>query len=67
MSCILDGTEIQISQPKNKDLQGATWRGKKKQNTLNVMFITKLNGEIIYYRPYHIGAHDQAHWNKLDF
>ena len=29
------------------------------------MFITKLNGEILYYSPLHVGAHDQAHWNEL--
>ena len=28
--------------------------------------ITKLDGEIIYYSPFHIGAHNQAHWNDLN-
>ena len=45
--CIVDGSEIQISRPKNKELQRRTWSAKKKQNSLNVMFITKLNGEIL--------------------
>ena len=30
------------------------------------MIITKLNGEIIYYSPLRIGAHDQSHWNELN-
>ena len=30
------------------------------------MMITKLDGEIIYYSPFRIGAHDQAHWNELN-
>ena len=25
----------------------------------------KLNGEILYYSPLQVGAHDQAHWNEL--
>ena len=63
--CVIDGTEIQISRPKNSILQTKTWSGKKKQNSLNVMIITKLDGEIIFYSPFRIGAHDQAHWNEL--
>ena len=50
--CVIDGTEIQISRPKNKELQSKTWSGKKKQNSLNVLMITKLNGKIIYYSPF---------------
>ena len=38
----------------------------KKQNSLNFMFITKLNGEIIFYSPLQVGAHDQSHWNELE-
>ena len=30
------------------------------------MVITKLNGEIIYYSPLRVGAHDQSHWNELE-
>ena len=64
--CVVDGTEIRISRPKNKDIQRATWSGKKHQNSLNVMLITKLNGEIIYHSPFRVGAHDQLHWNELN-
>jgi hypothetical protein len=32
-----------------------------------MMIITKLNGEIINYSPLWIGAHDQSHWNELNF
>ena len=64
--CIVDGSEIQISRPKNKELQRRTWSAKKKQNSLNVMFITKLNGEILFYSPFRIGAHDQSHWKELN-
>ena len=38
----------------------------EKQNSLNVMIITKLNGEIIYHSPLCIGVHDHAHWNELN-
>ena len=37
----------------------------KKQNSLNVMIITKLNGEIIYFSPLRVGTDNQAHWNKI--
>jgi hypothetical protein len=40
--------------------------GKIKQNSLNVMVVTKLNGKIIYHSPLCVGAHDQAHWNELN-
>lgn len=63
--CVVDGTEIRISRPSKEPLQRRTWSGKKKQNSLNVMFITLLDGEIIYFSPTRIGAHDQAHWNEL--
>ena len=64
--CALDGTEIQISRPKNEKIQKKTWSGKKKQNSLNLMLMTKLNGEIIFYSPLRVGAHDQAHFNELN-
>lgn len=63
--CVVDGTEIQISRPKNSEFQTKTYSGKKKQNSLNVMVITKLNGEIIYHSSLRVGAHDQSHWNEL--
>ena len=31
--CVVDSSEIQISQLKNKELQTRTWSGKKKQNS----------------------------------
>ena len=30
------------------------------------MFITKLDGEIIYFSPLHVDTHDQSHWNELE-
>ena len=49
--CVVDGSEIEISRPSEPSTQRKTWSGKKKQNSLNVMFITKLGGEILYYSP----------------
>ena len=63
--CVADGTEIEISRPSDPVIQRQTWSAKKKQNSLNVMIITKLNGEIIYFSPLRVGAHDQSHWNEL--
>ena len=63
--CAVDGTEVRISRPSDPVMQTNTWSAKKKQNSLNVMFMTKLNGEITLFSPLRIGAHDQAHWNEL--
>ena len=38
---------------------------KKKKNSLNVMAITKLNGEIIYHSPLQVSAHDRSRMNEL--
>ena len=63
--CIADGTEIEISHPSDLANQRCTWSGKKKQNSLNVMIITKLNGKTLYFSPLCVGAHEQAHWNEI--
>jgi hypothetical protein len=55
--CTVDGTKIQISQPKNSNIQTKTYSGKKKQNSLNVMIVTKLNSEVIYHSPLQVGVH----------
>ncbi len=59
--CAIDGTEIQISHPKNSKIQTNTWSRKKKQNSLNVMTLTKLNGKIIFQSTLQVKAHDQSH------
>ena len=64
--CVVDGTEICISRPAKDEIQKRTYSIKKKQNSLNVMIITKLTSEIIYFSPLHVGAHDQSHWNELE-
>ena len=63
--CVVDGSEIRISRPSNNYLQIKTYSKKKKQHSLNVMFITNLVGKILYFSPHRIGAHDQSHWNEL--
>ncbi len=64
--CVIDGTKIKISCPSCHQIQTKTYSGKKKQNSLNLMIVTKLNGEIIYYSPLHIGVHNQEHFNHLN-
>ena len=63
--CAVDGLEIRISLPSDPSIQLKTWSVKNHQNSLNIMLITKLDGEIIYFSPLHVGAHDQSHWNEL--
>ena len=64
--CAVDGTEIRISRPSNAGMQSKTWSVKKHQNSLNLIIITKLTGEIIYFSPVQAGAHDQKQWNLLN-
>lgn len=66
MVCVVDGTEIKISRPSKEPYQHQVYSGKKKQHSLNVLFITWLSGEIIFFSPARIGAHDQSHWNELN-
>lgn len=66
IACVIDGTEIRVARPKTWDKQKILWSGKKHQHSLNVLFITRLDGIIIYYSPYRVGAHDQSHWNELN-
>jgi hypothetical protein len=65
VACVVDGTEIRISRPSKEPFQRNVWSGKKKQHSLNVMFITWLTGEIIFFSAARVGAHDQSHWNEL--
>ena len=39
---------------------------KKKQNSLNVLFISKLNSELLYFSKCSLQPHDQKQWNNLD-
>ena len=66
IACAVDGTEIQISRPSDAGMQSKTWCVKKHQNSLNLIIITKLTGEIIYFSPVQAGAHDQKQWNLLN-
>ncbi len=44
---------------------GVFWSGKKKEKLPKCKDSNKLDGEIIFYSHFWIGAHDQAHWNGL--
>jgi len=66
VACVVDGTEIRVSRPSKEPLQHQLYSGKKKQHSLNVLILTKLNGEIIFFSHARIGAHDQSHWNELN-
>jgi hypothetical protein len=64
--CVVDGTEIRVSQPSNETNQKDLYSKKKKQFAINVLIICLLNGKIIYVSKHRKGAHDQSHWNELD-
>jgi regulator of replication initiation timing len=66
LCCVIDGTEIKISRPSSSQYQQGLYSKKKKQFSVNVLIICDLVGNILYVSPHQDGAHDQAHWNKLD-
>lgn len=58
--CVVDGSEWRIQRPKE---QAKYYSAKKKQHSINTLFVVLLGGEIIYRTPYAKGAHDQREWN----
>ena len=55
------------SRPVDWEKQKPLWSGKKHyQNSDNILFITALNGTILYHSGYCIGANDQDQWNELE-
>jgi hypothetical protein len=63
--CVVDGSEIRVSRPSKEPYQRKHYSGKKKQHSVNIMFICNLAGEILYYSSAIDGAHDQRDWNSL--
>jgi hypothetical protein len=71
VQCVIDGTEIKIEKPSrplvhpnNKNHQ-LTYSSKKKQHSLSVQIICKLNGKIIYFSPAQLMHNNQQQWNDL--
>ena len=62
--CAIDGTEVRVPKPRNKDQQKILWC-RKKFFSINFQVIVLLNGEIIYVSSYKKSSSDQAHWNSL--
>jgi hypothetical protein len=58
--CVVDGSEWRIYRPKDQSIY---YSAKKKQHSINTLFVVLLGGEIIYRTPYAKGAHDQREWN----
>jgi hypothetical protein len=60
----LDGSEIRIGRPA-KD-ESSRYSAKKKQHSLNVMVLVKLNGDIVLVSdPYDGVPNDQGQWKAL--
>lgn len=64
--CVVDGTEVRVSRPVDWEKQKPMWSGKKHQHSVNILFITALDGTILYHSGYHIGTNDQGQWNELE-
>jgi hypothetical protein len=61
--CIVDRIEVHISYSSKELEQSKVYCGKKKQHALNVLFITLLDGEIIFFSSIHTKPHNQQQWN----
>ena len=59
-----DGTEIIIHRPNDETLQRFYYSAKKKQHSINVLFVVLLDGRIIYKSKAYTGnVSDQGAWN----
>ena len=54
----MDGCEFTISRPDDSDLQAYFYSAKKKQHSINVLFVVTLDGRIIYKSPIYSGKCD---------
>ena len=63
VACV-DGTEIRVPRPKDKSKQRKHFSVKKHQHSLNFLFVTLLNGVIIFVSKHFVNANDQAMFNK---
>src|SRR5262249_1722196 len=63
---VVDGSEFKIQRPSKEPYQRSHFSVKKKQHSLNVLYIFLLHEIIIYRSPADIGSSDQALWNKLE-
>lgn len=63
--CVTDGTEIRIPRPAKPADASRHYSPKKKQFSLNVLFIVDLQGRILYVSKPAPFRNDQGHWNHL--
>ena len=56
--CAMDGCEFEISRPEDSNLQSYFYSSKKKQHSINVLFVVTLDGRIIYKSPLYSGKCD---------
>jgi hypothetical protein len=59
--CIVDRIEVCIFCLSSKLEQSKVYSSKKKQYALNILFITLLNGEIIFFSSIYKKPYDQQH------
>ena len=62
--CAIDGTEIIIQRPEDPELEQLFFSAKKKQHSINILFLVLLDGRIIYKSKAFTGNFcDQSAWN----
>lgn len=61
--CAVDGTEIKVGRPSKGAIKNKHYSGKKKQYSLNVLVVVRLDGVIIYCSDPRPKMQDQGFWN----
>ncbi len=64
--CAVDGSEFRVKRPVDNKLQYKLYSAKKKQHSLNVLFVCLLNGVIIFVSTPQQVSNDQGHWNSTN-
>lgn len=64
--CAVDGTEIKVPRPSKGAMKNPHYSAKKKQYSLNVLVIVRMDGVIIYCSKPTAKLQDQALWNDLN-
>jgi hypothetical protein len=66
IAAAVDGFEVKIPRPGEKELRETHWSVKKHQFSANVLLLVLLTGEIIYMSEASESHSDQHIWNELD-
>jgi hypothetical protein len=62
----VDGTELKIRKPMEREEERKHFSAKKKQHSVTLIAIVRVDGLLVYLSDPQVGACDQRHWNTLN-